>query len=181
LIINSGVDLIKPPSEFSRSDDDLMSGRARIWSEYVYAYLAGTDLQILLGFGANSWVSAFPGSYAHNTLVSQLYECGILGVLSLLYLWTSMFLAVLRTRRGPRTKLIAAHLSFVMLNLATMPLWMIEGYIFYAVICGYTLYLLKPQTSAQIPGHAMIGSGTHPIVRPQHVFNAARFAKRRDT
>jgi hypothetical protein len=147
VVLNSGFDLIKPPVDFTRGDVLLLSGRLQIWSEYLYAYAAGSDLQKLLGFGANSWVDAF-SNYAHNTLVSQLYEYGVLGVIALLYLWGAMLLAAIRTTHGPKAKLIAGHLSFILLTFATMPLWMIEGYIFYGLLCGYTLYLLKPVREA---------------------------------
>jgi len=168
IIASGGAGVIKPPSSFTLSDQGLMSGRAYIWSEYFYGYLAGTDAQKLIGLGPNSWVFAFR-AYAHNTLVSQLYEYGILGVAALLYFWASMLFAALRVRRGPRTMLIAAHLTFIMLNMATMPLWMIEGYIFYAVICGYTLYLLKPAASTQQQYRVVVEDGGLQLSRPRSV------------
>lgn len=156
-LLSSGTDLIQPPQLFNRENGQLMSGRIVIWNEYLYAWADGSDLQRLLGFGGNSWEDRFT-NYAHNTLVSQLYEYGILGVLSLLYLWSAMFLSVLRIRRGPRTKLIAAHSSFILLSLATMPLWMIEGYIFYGLICGYTFFLLRPVRAQTLRGPAPMGT-----------------------
>jgi hypothetical protein len=165
-IVASGVSVIKPPAAFTLSDQGLLSGRAYIWSEYFYGYLAGTDAQKLIGLGPNSWVLAFR-AYAHNTLVSQLYEYGILGVLALLYFWASMLFAGLRVRRGPRTMLIAAHLTFILLNMATMPLWMIEGYIFYAVICGYTLYLLKPVAATQLQYRVVVEQSALALSRPR--------------
>jgi hypothetical protein len=141
-LVTSGADLIKPPSEFTRAEGEVMSGRLAIWSEYLYAYAGGTDLQKLVGLGANSWIGVFR-YYAHNTIVSQLYEYGILGVLALFYMWSAMLAAALRLPRGTRARLVGAHLSFILLNLATMPLWMIEGYILYGLLCGYTLFLLK--------------------------------------
>jgi hypothetical protein len=35
--------------------------------------------------------------------------------------------------------LIAAHLSFFFLNMATMPLWQIEGLILYGLLWGFTM------------------------------------------
>lgn len=156
-LLSSGTDLIQRPHLFNRENGQLMSGRIVIWNQYLFAWADGSDLQWLLGFGGNSWEDRFT-NYAHNTLVSQLYEYGILGVLSLLYLWSAMFLSVLRIRRGPRTKLIAAHSSFILLSLATMPLWMIEGYIFYGLICGYTLFLLRPVRAQALRGPAHVGA-----------------------
>ncbi len=45
-------------------------------------------------------------------------------------------------KHGPKGKLLAAHASFLLLNMATMPHWTIEGNILYGIICGYTFYLL---------------------------------------
>jgi hypothetical protein len=180
VMLSSGGNFIKPPDEFTRGDVGLMSGRARIWSEYIYGYLSGSELQRLIGFGADSWVNVFT-RYAHNTLISQLYEYGIAGVLALLYLWVSMFGAALRVRRGPRTKLVAAHLSFIVLNFATMPLWMIEGYIFYGVICGYTLYLLKPVRSERARAIPMPMEIWSRPIRPLPVFDTGQIVSQRKT
>lgn len=137
--------LLKPPYEYTPDDRALFSGRAYIWSDYIYAWTQGDTVNHVLGLGANSWIGVFP-IYAHNTLVSSLYEYGPVGVVALIYLWASMLLAALRVRSGPRSLLVAAHLSFIILNMATMPHWMIEGDILYGFIVGYTLYFLyRPQ------------------------------------
>jgi hypothetical protein len=39
--------------------------------------------------------------------------------------------------------MLAAHLSFILLSMSTMPLWMIQGNILYGIICGYTLHLMR--------------------------------------
>ena len=64
------------------------------------------------------------------------------GIAAVLYLWASMLAACTGLRRGPKGRLLAAHVTFILLNLATMPMWMIEGNILYGIICGYTIYLL---------------------------------------
>jgi hypothetical protein len=92
-----------------------------------------------------------------------------------------MLLAVLRLRRGPRAKLIAAHLSFIIMGLATMPLWMIEGYIFYAVICGYTLYLLKPVPSTRPQYRTLAEPDRSLVIRPLPGFNTARLGKHQNS
>jgi hypothetical protein len=90
--------------------------------------------------------------YAHNTLVSTLYEYGPVGVVAIIFLWATMLLMAVRVRHGPRAKLIGAHLSFITLNMATMPHWLIEGDIMYAIICGCTLhYFLRPAQKAAAP------------------------------
>ena len=133
--------LIKPPEQYSPEERRLLSARPYIWAGYIDAYLNGGIRNLVLGFGPNAWVGKFP-VYAHNTLVSTLYEYGIVGVVSMIVLWGWMFVAALRVKHGPKGKLLAAHASFLLLNMATMPHWTIEGNILYGIICGYTCYLL---------------------------------------
>jgi hypothetical protein len=37
-----------------------------------------------------------------------------------------------------RGQLVCTHIGFILLNMATMPFWQIEGLILYALVCGYT-------------------------------------------
>lgn len=135
--------LIKEPQYYTPDERRLMSGRAYIWAAYIDGYLDGGTKTLLVGYGPSAWVGKFT-IYAHNTLVSTLYEYGIFGVLAMISVWVSMFVAALRVE-GPRGKLLTAHASFFLLNMATMPHWMLEGNILYGVLCGYTLYrLLEP-------------------------------------
>jgi hypothetical protein len=142
--------LIKPPEFYTPDEKRLMSARPYIWAGYINAYLNGETKNFLLGFGPNAWVGKFP-VYAHNTLVSTLYEYGIIGVCAMIGLWSSMFIAALRVKDGQKGKLLAAHASFLLLNMATMPHWTIEGNILYGIICGYTLYMLPRPATRTVP------------------------------
>jgi hypothetical protein len=148
VLFNGDVNLIKPPDQYTVDESRLFSGRAKIWSMYIYGWSLSTPFQHLLGLGPEAWRGVF-ALYAHNTLVNQLYEYGIAGVIALLFLWGSMLAAALRVRHPQRSTLVGAHLMFLVLNMATMPMWMIEGNILYGIICGYTLYLLSLQTRAR--------------------------------
>jgi hypothetical protein len=131
--------LIKPPREFTQVERNILSARPLIWSRYLYAYAEGQPFQHLFGFGAESWTKAFD-VYPHNTLISTLYELGMLGVIAMLLLWTSMAALAFKARRHDRLILVAAHLSFFLLNMATMPFWQVEGLALYGLLCGYTLF-----------------------------------------
>lgn len=144
---SSNINLFKPPHLYSVDESRILSGRPMIWSGYIYGWLDARGLQWFIGFGPESWTLQFR-AYAHNTLINALYEYGPLGVAAIIYMWVSMLAAALRVRHGHRNLLVAAHISFLMLNMATMPLWMIEGNIMYGLICGYTLYLLHLQRRA---------------------------------
>lgn len=167
VVLSDPGNLIKEPEFYTPYEQSLMSARPYIWSGYISAYLDGSFRNTLFGFGPDSWVGVFT-VYAHNTLVSALYEYGAFGLVAMIGLWISMMIAALRVRRGPRGKLIAAHVSFFLLNMATMPHWLIEGNILYGLICGYTFFLLLGPGTAPAPaaiGTAQISrqetAGTH--------------------
>lgn len=136
--VSQGTALIKPPETFSYADQRVLSSRPYIWSQYLYAYGEAPPLQRAIGFGPDSWQQRFP-IYAHNTVISFLYELGAAGAIAILLLWFTMFRQALLTDGRSRWLLIAGHASFFLLNMATMPHWQIEGNIFYGVLCGYTL------------------------------------------
>jgi hypothetical protein len=139
VIAEQGGEIIKSPDEFTAEERKLLSGRVYLWNLYIQDYAAGTDRTLLLGYGADSWVEKF-GLYAHNTLISYLYEFGFIGTLLLVLVWISMIVRACSvadwTLRG---QLVSTHIGFILLNMATMPFWMIEGLIFYGLLCGYTL------------------------------------------
>src|SRR6185295_8118598 len=97
----------KEPQYYTPDERKLMSGRPYIWAAYIDGYLDGGAKTLLVGYGPSAWVGKF-AIYAHNTLVSTLYEYGILGVLAIVSVWVSMFVAALRVD-GPRGKLLTAH------------------------------------------------------------------------
>lgn len=131
--------IIHRPETFTNEEEDLLSGRALIWSTFIYAYIDATAVQHVVGLGPESWDGLF-GTYPHNTLVAYLYELGWVGVIAVVWLWGAMFVQAWRVRTSARVRLVAGHASFILLNLATMPHWLVEGNIFYGILCGYTLY-----------------------------------------
>jgi len=152
-VVSKGTSIIKPPETFSSDDRRVLSGRPYIWSNYIYAYEKGKPIQKVFGFGPDSWSTLFD-FYAHNTLVSYLYELGVLGVAAILLLWGTMLAVAWRVQRTLRAQVLAAHASFFLLNMATMPHWQIEGNILYGLICGYTLAKARARRSVArgVPG-----------------------------
>jgi len=138
--LDKGASLIKPPEHFTVEDKRLFSGRLYLWSQYVDAYLGGDIINILVGFGPESWVGRFQ-TYAHNTFISYLYELGLFGITALLWVLISNFLTALRVRGEGRLILVSCHIGFIVLNLSTMAIWTLEGAILYALLLGQTWYL----------------------------------------
>lgn len=144
-------ELIKPPNEFSEEEKNLLSGRLYLWNVYYDQYRAGGEIEHILGYGADSWEAYF-GIYAHNTLVSYLFEYGPMGVALILLIWASM-LARAFSVRDPwmRGQLVSAHGGFILLNFATMPFWQIEGLMMYGLLCGVTLYYSTARNASPAP------------------------------
>lgn len=138
-VSESRGELIKRPEDFTTADRQVMSGRTLIWSTYIYGWVDSPPTQKYVGHGAETWPK-FYTLYAHNTLVNALYETGIFGVAATLLLWLWMLSLAILASAGPRLELVAAHVSFFLLNMATMPMWLIEGMILYGLLCGYTVY-----------------------------------------
>jgi hypothetical protein len=164
--LSHGTGLIKPPQSFTLDDRHLLSARPYIWSNYIYAYEAGTPLEKFIGFGPDSWTYAF-AVYAHNTIVSYLYELGVAGAAAILLLWATMASLALRVEREVRVKVIAAHGSFILLSMATMPQWQIEGNILYGIICGYTLASARAARARAAPRRSPARRFTNGLASPR--------------
>ncbi len=160
------VNFFKPAEEYTVEESRLLSGRPRIWSMYIHGWLRGDLTEYVIGSGPESWNDEYV-IYAHNTLVSVLYEYGVVGVIGVLFLWFSMLAAALRVRHPHRGMLVGAHVSFLVLNMSTMPMWMIEGNILYGIICGYTLYLVSLQNQRPTAERdaALAGMQARPVQR----------------
>lgn len=144
IAVAAGDDVIfKPPGEFNQTERALFSGRIYLWSSYLHAYLAGDDIRILFGFGPDAWVDVF-SIYAHNTIISYLYEFGLFGAVLIVCVWIGMLMRA-RTIPDPwlRGQMLFAHAGFIVLNFATMPHWQLEGLILYGLLCGYTIALTR--------------------------------------
>lgn len=133
-VVNDIEILAKEPYEFTAEERRVFSGRTFIWSQYIQAYLDGDYLTAIIGFGSSSYEGRF-ALYAHNTFVSYLYEFGVVGLILILYVLLYNLSLTFNIDDGPtRWRLAAAHLGFIILNLATMPLWSTEGMTIYALL-----------------------------------------------
>ena len=134
-LLVSNLDLIlKAPVYFSESEKDIMSARVFIWSQYIDAYRNAGLVNQLFGFGAESWSKVFP-KYAHNTFVSYLYEFGIIGIVTFFIILVQTLLNALKLANASLSKTVSfSILGFVTMNMATMPLWNIEGLIFFSIV-----------------------------------------------
>lgn len=122
------------PRYYSAADQQLFSARAFIWSQYLTGFSNFDLIHSVFGKGPEAWSGVF-SKYAHNTFISYLYEYGWLGFGLFLLMCASLFWVLMdRSRSSTKTGLVAALTGFTLLNLATMPLWNIEGLIAFAIL-----------------------------------------------
>ena len=145
--------ILRDPTQFNREQQQLLSGRAFLWSKYIDAWRRGPPHYELIGAGPEARIMT-KDRYPHNTLVSSLFEYGLIGLVAYFILLIFPMIYALGAVAGDRARIIAAHASFFLLNMATMPLWQIEGNILYGLLCGYTLYAV---TTAKWPAVNLVG------------------------
>jgi hypothetical protein len=157
----SDTAVFRPPNELTYEEGDLLNGRIMVWSQYYYQWKDGDQLQRLVGFGPSSWEAYFP-VYAHNTFVGTLFEYGIIGIIALGFLIGAGLVLAFRTG-ADKARLVAAHLSFITLNMATMPMWLVEGLLLYGLLWGYTIFY---RTQAARPRAQPMGVPVRPYAVP---------------
>lgn len=139
VFLSSWQDLVKAPVYYTEKEKDIFSARVFIWAQYIYAYVNADWLHHLVGMGPESWNGVFR-KYAHNTYVSYLYEYGAIGLVLFLYAVGHFLIQAIRApERHYAWMLCASMIGFLIMNLATMPLWNIEGLIVYAILVGSAL------------------------------------------
>jgi hypothetical protein len=153
--IHKGESLIQPPQHFTVDEKRLFSGRVYLWSQYLDAYSRGDIINMLVGFGPEAWVGRFP-LYAHNTFISYTYEFGIFGLGAFSWILIANFLMAAQTNGDGKLVLLMCHIGFVVLNLATMPIWTLEGDILYALLLAQTWYLRSLKTTASERSYPML-------------------------
>ncbi len=146
VVLEGFSELFRSDLYYTRDEQRLFSGRIYFWSQYLTQYYDAPSTQLLFGFGPDAWKHSFD-KYAHNTYVSFIYEFGIVGLFAFLYLLLAPLIAMIKTpNNSVRTKLIVSYAGFVILNIATMPLWQVEGIILYGILLGFSwFYLLENQ------------------------------------
>ena len=136
VVLRSATELIKPPELFTPADRELFTGRIYIWAQYLAPWSAASPLVHVFGFGPEAW-EGVQDKYAHNTFVSYIYELGLVGLLILcIFLFVQLMTAAMVRPVSLAWRLTAAQLGFLVANLATMPLWLVEGLILFAVLCA---------------------------------------------
>lgn len=169
LFLGNMENLIKAPIYFTEWEKDIFSARVYIWSQYLSSFFNADWLKQLFGFGPESWSGVFD-KYAHNTLVSYLYEYGYLGTILFCAINIQLIKEALKHRQSLLGyKLAFSLIGFLIMSQATMPLWNIEGLISFALICAFVFdggkqYAAHSTMDSKAP---LIHSNTHYHYSPQ--------------
>ncbi len=133
-VVESWRAFIKPPELYTDFDRSLFSGRAYLWSSYIYTWINGDLLNYLIGFGPNSHDAAF-GKHPHNDLIKYLYEYGIMGVIIFFAIYASQTWMVLRVADPFMVlRLLGCLAGHFVINMATGGLSGIEALTLLAVL-----------------------------------------------
>jgi hypothetical protein len=135
--IGRSTDLIKLPEHFTADERQLFSARLYIWAMYLWAYAQGDFRNWLFGFGPEFSDNAMP-VHAHNTFVGTLYDLGLFGLIGVILLLVVSTFSALRVRGPMRPLMVATNGSFLIFNLATMPLSIIEGDLLFGLLLAAT-------------------------------------------
>ena len=143
IVIENFRELFKSDLYYSDDEQDLFSARLYIWSQYLTQFFESESVVWIFGFGPDSWKYNFE-KYAHNTFVSYLYEFGFFGLITFCAILFTLFWKLSTVKfSSVHYRLLASHVGFLVVNLATMPLWQIEGVIFYGLLSGYSWFYLS--------------------------------------
>lgn len=134
---DEGMIFLQNPEYFTFAQKGILNYRLFIWSWHFEGWRDGDLLQKVIGYGPAAWQYVFP-RYAHNTIISYLFEFGIVGVVVILYVFGYYFyLSMTLPSREDAVRVTACLIGFLLCNMATQPLWGIEGLMIYGVVLGY--------------------------------------------
>ena len=128
-------------SLFSIEEKRILSSRLYLWNMYLTGYFDFSFMGLILGAGPESWVVDFQ-VYAHNNFISALYGEGVLGCMSLIYLFISALIKVFYIEDSKlRMTIMGAILGFFVIANSTVPLWAIEGLYAFSIMLALILHL----------------------------------------
>ena len=132
-------ELLVPYDYYYDEDGKFFSGRLMIWNQYLVTWYEAGLKEYLIGFGPGGWKDIF-SLYAHNTFVSILFELGIVGfIISVLVFASSLYSISRCSNSALNAVLLPFFVGFFVLNLATMPLWQIEGMLLLGIMLSLSM------------------------------------------
>lgn len=160
--------IAQTPEYFNDAQRDLFNYRAFLWAQYISVVERFDQASWLLGLGPISWrdnPSILRDLSAHNVLLSWLFQYGLIGLVGLAsFLVYNLFVAASGADRGLAMVLAACFLGFMLVGLATEPLWAMEGVVNYAMLLGLA-WGFRRETAAAPPPQRLRAPSSSPLRR----------------
>lgn len=140
--------MLEPTVQFDSEDQELGTGRMRIWSNLIHDWREASMLQHVFGFGIGA-LSYSP----HSDYVGTFYSLSFPGLVLLLgiFLWQLVLMTQVEDSRLA-LRLMACLTGYMIICSATTPLWEIEGLVSFALICATTWVAADGALRAGIDG-----------------------------
>lgn len=140
-IATNPTEQIRHPDSFTREQQSQASGRSYIWSTYGYAFAEAGQTEKIIGHGTQAWQGVMK-VYPQNTLLSFLYDYGLVGAISVIIFWLALIVMAAMAPMPWRLWLLAYNGGLLLLNMSTQPLYLVEGLILYSVLFAYSLHFV---------------------------------------
>ena len=144
------AELVKPPEQYTESERRLFTGRIYGWAQYIDAWLGGSGLNKLIGFGPGAYADGGFSNHPHNTIVRFLYELGLAGIFVVVLIFTSQsFFGFLIKDNFKKIILITCFAGIFILGLASVPLREMEGVMLLSILCATTWSYVEERVAAR--------------------------------
>lgn len=152
----------RSPEKFDVEDRKVLTGRVYIWARYLKGWREATGLKKIIGSGADNRPEGVE-LYAHNSFIAALYENGVLGLGLFVALVVSFFAIAFRAAPERRPFMLAGQSTLLIMHLATLPFWNVEGIVFAAIVFGASFNAagIRPPKPVSGNGDARLGNAFH--------------------
>ncbi|WP_099824038.1 hypothetical protein [Oceaniglobus indicus] len=162
LVLNEFGSLVKPPQEYTFSEQRILSARGFIAASYVQDFIAGSPVQQIVGFGPGAQARNI-AVHPHNEYLRMMFEFGLVG----LALWVGLLIRYIAIALGriahPVGLVVASGYGAILIgSLGTSFFNRPEGMILLAMLCSVTWYLAEPR--AVTPEAASALRSRRPVV-----------------
>lgn len=129
-------------SQFSSDEKRLLSSRLYLWNMYLTEYSSFNFQGIIFGAGPESWSTYFD-VYPHNSFIGALFDMGVIGFSSLVFLFYKSFIYAVNIRKVKvKLTLLSFVIGFFIMSNSTMPFWAVEGMYMFAFIYSALIWLI---------------------------------------
>jgi len=139
-ILSGEIQLFKYPEHYTVQEGKILSGRVVMWASYIDQFNGFNIIGKIIGRGAESWKLYF-GKHAHNSFVSYIFEYGVFGLISFIYIMFYFGFMASRSINSVCLNVVSGgYIGFWILCLGTLPFWQIEGIFLFSIATACIIY-----------------------------------------